>query len=266
MRALFLATLLAYSWFHAAQAHDVWVESSVALVRVGDRVDVDVKLGNHGNDHRDFKLAGKVSPDTLTLDVISPSGKRYDLKPSLVDLGYAPKEGYWSAPFISGEAGHHIALVTSDRVVNHGTPQRNVRSAKTMWLASTSLDNPTAKTDSYRKPLDLPFEIVLLTDPVLFNRAGNDVEEQLLRGGKPVANQRECFIPRGVELAAGFDDTYERRTDANGKATFTPKEGNLFLIVSHLVDDTEKSNDYQSTKYTAALTLRVPQTCPCCDE
>src|SRR5688572_4998380 len=74
--------------------HDTWVETNTALVRVGDQIEVDVKLGNHGNNHRDFKLAGKQSLDGLALEVVSPTGKRLDLKPDLADLGYAPKEGY----------------------------------------------------------------------------------------------------------------------------------------------------------------------------
>jgi len=44
-----------------ASAHDAWVQTNTNLVRAGDVVHVDLLLGNHGNDHRDFRLAGKVS-------------------------------------------------------------------------------------------------------------------------------------------------------------------------------------------------------------
>jgi hypothetical protein len=74
------------------------------------------------------------------------------------------------------------------------------------------------------------------------------------------------FVPRGVDLAEGFDETYERRTDKDGKASFTPKAGNVYLIVSHVLAKDEKGADYEDTKYAATLTLRVPQICPCCDE
>src|SRR5687767_13882269 len=83
-----------------APAHDPWVQTNTNLVRTGDAVHVDLMLGNHGNDHRDFKLASKFSPAMAkTLDVIAPDGTRYDLKPDLVDLGYGPKEGFHSAKF-----------------------------------------------------------------------------------------------------------------------------------------------------------------------
>ena len=43
-------------------AHDTWVQTNTPLIRVGDAVHIDLMLGNHGNDHRDFKLASKVDP------------------------------------------------------------------------------------------------------------------------------------------------------------------------------------------------------------
>jgi len=42
-----------------ALAHDTWVQTNTNLIRSGDAVHVDLMLGNHGNDHRDFKLASK---------------------------------------------------------------------------------------------------------------------------------------------------------------------------------------------------------------
>lgn len=250
----------------SAGAHDTWVETNTSLIRLGDRVEVDLKLGNHGNNHRDFKLASKQSLEGLSLEVVSPSGKRLDLKPDLADLGYAPKEGYWSAAFATSEAGHYTAVASSDRVVNHGAPQRSVRSAKTVWLASKSLDKPVAPGKAYQQPLGLPCELVLLSDPVLFAGPGNPIQVQLLRQGKPVADCVVSFVPRGVELSADFDATYERRTDQEGKASFTPKEGSVYLIVSHVLAKDEKGTDYEDTKYAATLTVRVPQICPCCDE
>jgi len=247
-------------------AHDTWVETNTALVRAGDRVEVDLKLGNHGNNHRDFKLAGKQSLEGLSLEVVAPSGKRFDLKPDLTDLGYAPKEGYWSAGVTTSDAGYYTVIASSDRVVNHGAPQRSIRSAKTIWLASKSLDKPAASGKTYQRPLGLPCELVLLSDPVLFTGPGRAIEVQLLRQGKPVADEVVSFIPRGTELSDEFDATYERRTDAQGNASFTPKEGNVYLIVSHILAQDEKGTDYEDTKYAATLTVRVPQICPCCDE
>jgi hypothetical protein len=50
------------------------------------------------------------------------------------------------------------------------------------------------------------------------------------------------------------------------RASFTPKEGNYYLVVAHREEPKEAGKDYQSTKYSATLTVLVPQVCPCCGE
>src|SRR3954467_2752310 len=81
---------------NAAHAHDTWVQTNTNLIRTGDAVHIDLMLGNHGNEHRDFKLAGKLGLEGATLEVVGPEGSRYDLKDRLVDVGYTPQEGYWT--------------------------------------------------------------------------------------------------------------------------------------------------------------------------
>ena len=57
------------------QAHDLWLQTNTTVVRTGDVVHIDCMLGNHGNDHRDFKLAGKPGIETIkNLEVILPDG------------------------------------------------------------------------------------------------------------------------------------------------------------------------------------------------
>ena len=88
----------------AAFAHDTWVQTNTHIVRTGDAVHIDLMLGNHGNDHRDFKIAGKLAAESVGMfEVVAPDGKRYDLRPNLTDLGYAPKEGYHTAKFAPGD-------------------------------------------------------------------------------------------------------------------------------------------------------------------
>src|SRR5688500_16012220 len=88
-----------------ASAHDTWVQTNTNLIRTGDVIHVDWMLGNHGNEHRDFKLASKLAPESGTLEIVAPGGKRYDLKPQLVDLCYAPQAGIWSARFVPDGPG-----------------------------------------------------------------------------------------------------------------------------------------------------------------
>src|SRR5438309_5808906 len=118
-----LALLLALLTPREAPAHDTWVQTNTNLIRSGDVVHVDLMLGNHGNEHRDFKIAGKASLEGTTLEVVDPDGKRYDLKGDLVDTGYAPKEGFWTARFEPARPGLYLVAHRSDSVVSYA-PER----------------------------------------------------------------------------------------------------------------------------------------------
>src|SRR5258705_600180 len=153
-------TLLLLNLPGLAAAHDTWVQTNSHLVRTGDAVYIDLMLGNHGNDHRDFKLASKVDPAVASVAVIAPSGRHYDLNDRLVDLGYAPKEGFYTAKFAGAEPGLFTVAHTSDRVVNHGQPVRSIKSAKTFFVVSPSLDKPNLTNPGFEKPLGHALEIV----------------------------------------------------------------------------------------------------------
>ena len=95
---------------------------------------------------------------------------------------------------------------------------------------------------------------------------GTPLRVRLLWKGKPLKNAVISFIPRGTPLKAGFDARYERHTDAAGDATFEPSSANTYLIVAHREDTAAKGKGYDSTKYSAMLTVIVPQICACCGE
>lgn len=253
-----------------AVGHDTWVQTATIVARPDDVVHVDLALGNHGNDHRDFKLAGKLaSLDGATLGIRTPGGRTIDLVPDLVDLGYAPKEGYWSARFIAAEEGLHGITHTIDRV--HGT-KRTRKSAKSYFFVSRlppkppKPPKPPAATGGFAAPLGHPLELVLETHPVLDVGPDRPIRVRLLFGGKPLADERVSFIPRGAQLAEGFDPKFERRTDAEGRCSYTPREGNYLLVVAHRTAADERGADHDRTVYSATLVLNVPHRCPCCDD
>lgn len=246
-----------------AAAHDTWVQTNTNVVRIGDAVHVDLMLGNHGNEHRDFKIASKTTLDGATLDIFSPDGQKYDLKPELVDLGYAPKEGFWTARFTPAKAGLYMVAHSRDSL--HLT-SRGIKSGKTFFVASERLDKVSQNNPGFDKPLGHALELVPLTNPVTPMGPGEELRVQLLYQGKPLAGATVSFIPRGTQLAPEFDAQYERKTDAQGQASFTPKEGNYYLVVAHHVEPEQSGEGYESTKYSATLTVLVPQVCPCCEE
>jgi len=259
-----LATLVVVAATASAHAHDTWVQASPRLVQPDDVVHVDLFLGNHGNEHRDFKIAGKLgSLNEMQVGVIGPDGRSTDLVPDMVDLGYAPKEGFWTARFVPATAGLHCVAHYREGV-RHGA--MGFKGSKAYFLASESLDSPAKPAAMLPEPLGHPLELVLESHPVLGCGPGKPIVVRLLLNGQPLADQVVSFIPRGATLAEGFDPNHERKTDADGRCSYTPKEGNLVLVVTHHVDPEQKGEGYEKANYAATLVLDVPQRCPCCAE
>ncbi len=245
-------------------AHDAWLQTNTNLVRTLDAIHVDLLLGNHGNDHRDFKLAGKIARGA-TCEVIQPDGTRVDLTPSLDDVGYAPQEGFVTARFVPAQAGLYLVGHASDKVMSYG-PVRSVKGAKVLFLASDSLDKVARDAPGFDRPLGHPLELVPLSNPVAPMGPGTPIRVRLVYRGKPLAAGRVSFIPRGQLLAESFDETYERRTDEQGQAAFTPTFGTYYLVVAHHEEPNERGEGYNRTKYSATLCVYVPQVCPCCND
>lgn len=248
-----------------ARAHDTWVQTNTNIIRTGDAVHIDLMLGNHGNEHRDFKLASKISLDGTTLKVIAPGGKRFDLKDRLADVGYTPKEGFWTARFATADSGLYLVEHTRDSVVNHGRPTRSIKSGKTFFVASKSLDKIPHEHPGFDQELGHPLEIVPEANTVTPMGPDVPIRVRVLFRGKPLSGARVAFIPRGTELAAGVDPKFERTSNENGRAFFIPTEGNYYLVVVHHQTE-EKGTDYEATAYAATLTVFVPELCPCCGE
>jgi uncharacterized GH25 family protein len=265
MKIAFLSFLLLMT-VAPVLAHDTWVEANTNIIRAGDAVHIDLKLGNHGNDHRDFKLAGKADLDACTLDVIAPDGNRLAVKDLLVDLGYAPKEGYWSTKFAATKPGLYAVAHQMDKVVNHGRPVRAIKSGKTFFVVSSSLDRVPLLNPGFDRPLGHALEIVPVINPVTPMGPGMLIDVRVLLKGKPMANARVSFIPRGHVLKSGYDETYERKTGSDGRATFTPTTGNSYLVVTHHKAEKESGKDYEQTDYSATLVVFVPEKCPCCGD
>lgn len=234
-------------------AHDTWIEPESGSVPTGEYCYIDLMLGNHGNNHRDFKLASKITLTHCTLEAFDPSGNRTDLKPALIDMGSADKEGYWTARFDFEQQGWHRFVHTLDTL--HRTT-RAIKSAKTFVLATGS-ERATRQSTPVDKCDELGLELVLKTDP---NRiaAEQPMQLQVTRSGKPLSAARVAFIPRGKTLHGDFDKAYERISDADGIVQFTPREGNVVLAIVHHLEPEESGEVYDKTHYSAAIVIRVP--------
>jgi uncharacterized GH25 family protein len=235
----------------AARAHDTWVQTNTNAVRVGETVHIDLMLGNHGNQHRDFKLMGKLNLKYATLQVLRPDGRRFDLKSRLRDMGCTEEEGFWTTKVSTPKSGLYTVAHTADQVMTYG-PVRSLKSAKAFFAAHNVA---RSRVSGFNKRLNHPLELVPETSPLL--QRAKPFAVRLWFKGKPLANTRVAFIPRGVQLQGNFDRRYERTTNANGRVSFTPQDSNYYLVVAHH-ETPEKGNGYESTKYAATLTLYVP--------
>lgn len=247
-----------------AQAHDAWVQTNTNIVRTGDAVHVDLI---HGNEQRDFKIAGKVAVEGSTLDVIGPDGKRFNLKNRLIDTGYAANEGFRTARFAAKLPGLYVVAFKSDQVMSQAA-ERSINGAKVCFVASPTLDRVVVDNPGFDRPVGHDLELVPVVNPVTPMGPGSPIRVRLLYKGKPAVGEKVSFIPRGATLKAGLDDQSERLTDAKGEAEFEPTEGNYYLLAAHKVEPKQSGTldgkPYDVTKYSATLTVYVPETCPCC--
>ena len=265
-RYLLIATIAIAAIAFPAIGHDTWVQTNTNIIRTGDAIHIDLLLGNHGNDHRDFKLASKLALDQVqTFEVIAPDGKKYDLTSDLADLGYAPKEGFYSAKFVPAKTGLYIAVQSSDSIVNHGKPVRSIRSAKTYFVVSDSLDKVAKDQPGFDRPLGHRLELVPEANPVVPMGPGTPIKVKLLFEGKPLAGVKVSFIPRGVTLKDGTDTEYERTTDKEG-GPVSPRRPATTISSSPTTRRPRPERKYEGTSYAATLTIYVPQKCTCCGE
>lgn len=242
------------AWTTIAAAHDTWVEVNSPVIRFGDVIHADLRLGNHGNDHRDFKLHSRVNLDKSTFEVIAPSGTVTNLKPKAVATAMEEKQGYWTARHVPKEPGLHV--VTHQLDSQHGTT-RTVKNARTYFLAGSVEDS--SAWNSQQTLSNQGLTVIPLENPIAMAAAGHPLKVQLIFEGKPLADARVAFIPRGQQLRGEMDPEFERKTDTMGIAEFTPAEGNIVLIVAHHMMPDRKGEGYEKTQYAATLTIAVPQ-------
>ena len=218
-----------------ASAHDIWVE----VVPAADSIRLALMLGNHGNHHRDFKLASQVSTEDKRLEVVGPDGGRRDLTALLRDNPL----GYWSAATKVSKPGMYIAVSTMDKVMSYA-PVRDVKSAKAFFAVGGRADR------GFDRVLGHPLELVPLSTPLA--KAGDALRVRVLFKGKPLPNAKVSFIPRGVTLKGEIDPTFEKMTNTHGEASIALTHGDT-LVVTHLKDETAKGNGYESIGYGATL-------------
>jgi len=236
---LFSTLAILLTCFQAASAHDTWVELDNPRVQEDGLIKVSLK---QGNDHDDFNVHGPLNAADACLTANMPCGCRIDIKPTMT-------KAYWSAEYKPTKPGLHVV---SHLNTKQNDREREITSAKAYFVVGS---NPTATKGPLMRcdrPLGHPLEIVPITNPVTQTVPNKPLRVRVLFEKQPLPNVRVTFIPEGAtgKLTA-------QKTDMKGEAEFIPAEANLYLVVVHKKSG-NSGPDYDSTAYTATLTVAVP--------
>jgi uncharacterized GH25 family protein len=245
-------------------AHDGWIEVP-AIVEKGQPVTISLLLGNHSNEHRSYRLAGKWNAKHIKLMIIEPSGKVNDITGSLVDLGEddektGPKgpKGFHIAPFTPTAEGVHVVLAREEQLMQHrDEPKfRSVRSARAAFAA---LRSPRVaegkKTTGFGRTfaIDNVMEIVPISNPIAVTQ-NDPVTLELLYKGKPFANQTISLVGR----LSGATSAQDLTTDEKGRVSFPAGPADTYLVRVKSEERTERiEGQYDLSSYEATHVFQV---------
>lgn len=238
-----------------AIAHDLWIEPSSSLVRTGEPVQLDFKLGNCDNGHPDFMTNSMLPRPMIQAVAHLPSNVSVDLDDTLTPTANPIANGFWSRKWTSTESGVHWMMQRLDQVVEHGQTVQGILFAKTPVVFSEQLDKVLIET----KPVGFsqPFEIILHSSPLPDLESGNAILVQVLKDGVELPGVRVSFAPFGVQLKGQHDPEHQVDTDRRGFASYTPRETGRLLISCHWLDDSASSQLVDATYYSSTMLLCV---------
>lgn len=253
----FLAVILLQP--QIAACHDGWVEVSPAIVENGQVVTIALIQGNHSNEHRSYRIAGKWDQKYTTLDVINSAGKKQSLTNRLIDFGedddkVGPKgpKGFYLASFTPNEEGLYQAVAKQVRTIQQGDGPEllTMRIAKT---AFASLNVPGVLTARDLKGFDSAgaadgLEISLIGNPMGIV-SGNSATLELRLNGTPVSGKVISLIGK----IGGASSVQERTTDEKGRVTFGIGPSDSYLARVNLDEEKPRpdgradKNSYEAT-------------------
>jgi len=244
----------------AALAHDGWVEISPSIVEKNQSATISLIQGNHSNEHKSYRIAGKWDQKYTTLVVIDPKGKQKSLTDRLIDFGEDPEavgpkgpKGHYLAAFAPQDEGLYQAVARQARTVQQGGGPKlvTVRIAKAAFAAFTV---PTVAAARSLKGFDQTIagddavEFIPITNPLAIV-AGGEVTLELRHQGKPAPGQTVALVRR----IGGPASAQERTTDEKGRVTFTVGPADSYLARVIINEETSRPDgqkdrsSYEST-------------------
>jgi uncharacterized GH25 family protein len=249
---------------HLASSHDGWVEVSSTIVEKGQPATIALIQGNHSNEHKSYRIAGKWDQKYTTLAVVDPKGKTHGLTDRLFDFGedaetIGPKgpKGFYLASFTPQDDGLYQALARQARTLQQGDGPKavTVRLAKTAFAAFKS---PTVSAAENLKGFDRMIggddavEIIPVNNPLAVY-SGGLITLELRQKGKPIGGQVVTLVRR----VDGFASVLERTTDEKGRVNFPVGPADSYLARVK-IDEESARPDGQKDKASYESTYVFP--------
>ncbi|HEY1374803.1 MAG TPA: DUF4198 domain-containing protein [Candidatus Binatia bacterium] len=254
MRVFSLAFFIVFMLIGAARAHDGWIEATPAIVEKGQPVTIALMQGNHSNEHRSYRLAGKWDAEFTKVTVIAPSGKTTAL--DMIDLGEDPEKtgpkgpkGFHVAQFVADEDGVYTVIARQERDLQHGDGPRfrGVRFARSAFAAlalPTLAEAQKIKAGAPQARGGNDLEIVPLDNSAGAVR-GAPMVLQIRYKGKPAEGKVVSIVPK----LAGAGGVQDLTTDADGRVSFTPPAADSYLARVKFDEKSERGdlNSFEAT-------------------
>jgi len=269
MRRMTFIVTLSFAVFivlkiHLAQAHDGWVEITPTIVEHGQPIAIALIQGNHSNEHKSYRIAGKWDAKYVALTVIEPSGRSMALTQRLFDMGeddekVGPKgpKGFHLAPFTPTVDGIFQLYARQHRALQQGDGPKllTVRTAKTAFAV---LKTPTVTAAKNLQSFDRiivgndALEFIPLNNPLAIY-SGGSITLELHHKGKPASGQIITLVRR----VDGFASVLERPTDDKGRVTFPVGPADSYLARVK-IDEESARPDGQKDKASYESTYVFP--------
>ncbi|HKA34425.1 MAG TPA: DUF4198 domain-containing protein [Candidatus Binatia bacterium] len=254
MKVFSLVFFITFLPVGAVHAHDGWIEVAPSIVEKGQPVTIALMHGNHSNEHRSYRLAGKWDPEFTKVSVVSPSGKTTAVE--IVDLGEDPEKtgpkgpkGFHIAQFVADEEGVHTVVARQERDLQRGDGPRfrGVRFARSAFAAlalPTVAEAQKIKAGAPQARGGDDLEIVPVDNGAGAVR-GAPVTLQVRYKGKPAEGKVVSIVPKLAGAGAAQDVT----TDALGRVTFAPPAADFYLARVKFDEKSERGdlNSFEAT-------------------
>jgi len=238
-------------------AHEFWLQPTRYVARVGDRISVQVMVGegfegekSEGKKNRIVQYRHHTATGSIDLAPALTNGTYGDVTVQLTTPGTHLFTFANTPKFLAMKADSFLLYLEEDGLDaviaarkqrgETATPSRELyqRCVKTLVQVGDKPD------DTFAKPTGMPLEIRVDKNPYA-QRVGQPLTYQVLFGQKPVAGALVRYWNRDLKNELSEE---RQRSDAQGRVQFALKAGRNMVSVVHMVP----ASDTAQTRYQPA--------------